>query len=712
MGVGVAVWAAVAGAAAGDGGTKVVTAGSNVMNAAAADALAAQIQARVEQAVKTLTVTSAPPVSVLEFESLAVAGAWKEQWPKTTHTSFETPYTILTVSRMRGDRNQRLITSTTHNWLLGYYAGEMDVMHAEGWVSPPTKKEVDKAPHIYTATGTGKESALYRDGTLVATNSTALSGIGRLSLGGRGEEMSNGDIAEVLVYSRVLTDQEIQAIETYLRRKWFVASPDEEKVFNPATVQGMALWVNADDVQAKDGEKIAIWADASGKGNDLAWADAAVHGSDLAKANIAQQPVLATKALNGRNVVRFTAPNQLVLNIYGETSRSVEAKIWNAPIQAALAKHGAVFLPKRDQPYYIDNPIILKSGQKLVADREAEIRLVPNASTCMVRNENIINGQDAPIPNDAKPDTHILIEGGIWTTLETTILQENGNGRGWLSRKDRTIPSYGVIILSNVRGAVVRNLVVRKSTCYALQLTNIREFLVEGVTFEDQHMDGVHVNGPASDGVIREIRGNTYDCLIGLLPWNWSGYDPSFGQIDHVLVEQIHPNRKSNGIRLLPGTKTFADGRKLDCPVADCVFRDLYGMKGGFAIHDQPPSPTSPATDKCDPIGTLQNVYFLRLVFDERPVPFLIGVNVNGLLIDDVQLNFDTNNFKLVDIGPKQWSPDLDVTVRNFHVTNVTAKAANGLQPVPNPEVSLVQCTDQKATANSGKGRAIIIPHD
>ncbi len=65
----------------------------------------------------------------------------------------------------------------------------------------------------------------------------------------------------------------------------------------------------------------------------------------------------------------------------GETTREVKAKLWNAPIRAALAEHGAAFLPKRNEPYYINDPIVLKSGQRLGADREAEIRLVPGANT-------------------------------------------------------------------------------------------------------------------------------------------------------------------------------------------------------------------------------------------------------------------------------------------------------------------------------------------
>ena len=291
-----------------------------------------------------------------------------------------------------------------------------------------------------------------------------------------------------------------------------------------------------------------------------------------------------------------------------EVSRAVEAKIWNAAIQAALAKHGAVFLPKRDKPYYINEPIVLKSGQRLVAAPTTEIRLVPGASTCMVRNEHIISGQDAPIPTNTKPNTQIIIEGGIWTTLATSPQQSNGNEHGWPAKGQTAIHCHGVILLSNVRGITVRNLVIRQSRVHAVQLSNCHEFLVDGVTFEEHRRDGIHVNGPASYGVIRNIRGVTGDDFIALNAWDWSNTVPSFGSIDHVLVEGVYGNPRRGGtdeIRLLPGTKTFANGRKLDCPVADCVFRDLQDIRT-FKIYDQPNLELGRNNDFSDPIGKIK----------------------------------------------------------------------------------------------------------
>jgi hypothetical protein len=423
----------------------------------------------------------------------------------------------------------------------------------------------------------------------------------------------------------------------------------------------------------------------------------------------------------------------------GEATHVVEAKLWNAPIRATLAKHGAVFLPKRDKPYYINDPIVLKSGQRLCADREAEIRLVPGSNTCMVRNERLVSGQGGPIPAAFKPDTQIVIEGGIWTTLATSPTESNGNLHGRSARRPKVPSCHGVIILSNVRGVVIRNVVVRQSRAHAAQLSNCREFLVEGVTFDDHRRDGIHVNGPASYGVIRNIRGVTGDDFVALNAWDWRNTAPAFGPIHHVLVEAIHGNPQLGGtdeIRLLPGTKTFADGAKLDCPIHDCVFRDLHDIRT-FKIYDQPNLELGRDRDFCDPIGTLRNVYFDKLT-SNRACRFQVAVNVDGLSINDVQLNFDVdppdkNGYRLVEIGPmsqtfkfnandpSRWvelfSPDRDVTIRGFRLTNVSVKAGQGVTPLLHAQARLVKVADQKpnpdypkTTPRGGTGKAILLP--
>ncbi|MDD5704792.1 MAG: hypothetical protein PHR35_02625 [Kiritimatiellae bacterium] len=413
----------------------------------------------------------------------------------------------------------------------------------------------------------------------------------------------------------------------------------------------------------------------------------------------------------------------------GELTRTVEARLWNAPIRASLDKHGSVYLPKRDKPYHISEPIVLKSGQRIKADPEAEIRLIPKSNTCMVRNANVVDGKNKPVPEEAPFDTGILIEGGIWNTLSTRRGLLNGNGKGWINRGDSSISANGVILLSRVRGAVVRNLTMRQTGLHGIQISACRDFRVEGIIFDEHRQDGVHIDGPTSYGVVRDIRGVTWDDFVALIGWGWKGLDPTYGQIDHVLVEAID-GTSQRAMRLLPGTKTFDNGVKLPCPIVDCVFRDIRNIKS-FSVYDQPPV-WGQETDCCDPIGTVSNVYFKGLAFD-RPTHFRIALHVDGFSIDDVRLNFNPGpDYRLVEFGamsatakrkpddPSTWvdvyNPNADFTVRRFRLSNVRVKTAEGVRELPDPHTRLVRVTNQKlnpdyprTTPRGGTGKAIFL---
>ena len=71
-------------------------------------------------------------------------------------------------------------------------------------------------------------------------------------------------------------------------------------------------------------------------------------------------------------------------------TRMVTAAIWNDAIQAALDKDNTAHIPKLEQPYYLDGPIVLKSGQKLIADwmRRFGSSLAPTPAWCATRTSS------------------------------------------------------------------------------------------------------------------------------------------------------------------------------------------------------------------------------------------------------------------------------------------------------------------------------------
>lgn len=411
-------------------------------------------------------------------------------------------------------------------------------------------------------------------------------------------------------------------------------------------------------------------------------------------------------------------------------ARQVTGELWTEAIQAALDRHGSVRIPARDRPYYLDAPIVLRSGQSLYADPAAEIRLKPGTGTCMVRNERLAGSANAPVPAGLEPDTDLLVEGGIWTTLATAPAETNGNARGASAKAQSVTGTHGVILLQNVRRATVRNVTVRQSKTFAVHLANIRDFTVENVTLEAHGRDGVHVNGPASDGLIRGVRGDSHDDNVALNAWEWQNYASSYGPIERIVIEDVtgapEAPRAANSIRLLPGVKRFADGRTLDCPVRDVTLRRITDIRE-FKLYDQPNLELGRDRDFSAGLGRLHNIRFENLVF-RHPGRIEVHADTDGLVIHDVRLDHAlAPGWHLLAIGPKSatyrgggdpahwreiFSPDLDCTVRGVAITGVRRRGA----PADLPVDRIVRVIEQRpnpdypnTTPKGGRGRGIWI---
>ena len=417
---------------------------------------------------------------------------------------------------------------------------------------------------------------------------------------------------------------------------------------------------------------------------------------------------------------------------------AVEAEIWTRAIQACLDKHETVHIPKRDKPYYIDAPLVLKSGRHLIVDSGTEIRLKPNTHTCMVRNQNVIDGAHGPVVLGDRADSDITIEGGIWTTLATTISESNGNLRGNAFSRGRPLGSHGTIMISNARRVVVRNLTIKQSRPHGVQIGNCSTFLVENIFFDNHHRDGVHMGGPAENGVIRNIRGITGDDMIALNAWDWKQSNATFGPIKRILVDNVTAERPS-AVRLLAGTKNFSGGKSVDCDIDDCAIRNIRGMHE-IKIYDQPNLESGRNNDFADPIGQLKNIFFSNIhVGNPTPPLFQIAANVDGIDISNVTLDFEPaavkkESFRIVEVGPMSmtykhnrnypgtwvevFSPNKDCTVRKLTVSNVHFASPKGASEKPQTLANegLVRVRNQKLNPDypktiprGGTGRGILI---
>jgi hypothetical protein len=302
-------------------------------------------------------------------------------------------------------------------------------------------------------------------------------------------------------------------------------------------------------------------------------------------------------------------------------SLEVTGEVWRAAMQSSLDSDSYVYVPARPEPYYLDGPIILDTNTAFVADPGAEIRLVPGANTCMIRNRSVYASTHSPESRHPDPDTDIIIRGGIWTTLATSPSESNGNERGRADERDSAPGAHGVILIHNATRVEIRELEIRESRPFGIHLGNTEHFTVEKIQYSDHRRDGIHLDGPVRYGVIRDIRGDTGDDMVALNAWDWHQYSATFGPISHILVDGVECTRADShaSLRLLPGYKMYADGSRVACPVEHCVLKNIRGIRN-FKIYDQPNLEDGGTTDYSDPVGDVLDIHLTDLFLQAEAI--------------------------------------------------------------------------------------------
>jgi hypothetical protein len=148
-----------------------------------------------------------------------------------------TTSTVFVVSRYVAGTNQRVLTcnldSSGGNWLLGHWGGYVNQYYAEGWVSYQVYGN-DTVWRVYMGDYSGVNTDLaniYSNGTAIVTNSTAASGgLRKLGVNYFSGEMSTCEVAEIVVFNRVLSTAERRLVDTYLGQKWGISNTDRSIV--------------------------------------------------------------------------------------------------------------------------------------------------------------------------------------------------------------------------------------------------------------------------------------------------------------------------------------------------------------------------------------------------------------------------------------------------------------------------------------------------
>ncbi|MFC1659029.1 LamG-like jellyroll fold domain-containing protein [Pseudomonadota bacterium] len=241
----------------------------------------------------------------------------------------------------------------SNNWLIGPYSSQIR-HYAGGWVSYSLPL-IQNTFYVTSAINTGSGSTFYINGANATDSSTPVTAPGTIHLGAGGAypgEPLDGDIAEVIIYDRALSDSERREVESYLSNKWGVAA---------IPTSGLTLWLDADDESTItfNGSTVSGWEDKSGNGNNVIQTTAS------------SQPTYVVAGLNNRAVLSFDGSDTLskasvsTLSLFSqnETTMFIVNKqdfaqsstpfVWNTGVGGRVSIHN----PWGDGIIYWDAPI-------------------------------------------------------------------------------------------------------------------------------------------------------------------------------------------------------------------------------------------------------------------------------------------------------------------------------------------------------------------
>ena len=228
-----------------------------------------------------------------------------------------------------------------------------------------------------------------------------------------------------------------------------------------------------------------------------------------------------------------------------------------ARLQALLdAGTGRVEFP--DGTFVVSRPLVISSDTHLVCSPRTVVRLAAGANCPVLRNRGSEPGGS---------DRNITVEGGTWDG--NNVQQKRGP-----YRRPGT-PGGGDInqltVFAGIANLTLRGMTLKDPDCYCIELTDIDGFLVEDIVFDCNdrtlNQDGLHIDGWARNGYVRNLRGHTNDDLVALNSDEGAWRSPS-NDITNVTIDGVYGGDDGyTAVRLL----------SRNAQVRDIVIRNVFG---------------------------------------------------------------------------------------------------------------------------------------
>jgi len=196
-------------------------------------------------------------------------------------TLTSTGYTMVSLARYTGLKNQRVISSRTRNFLFGFHGSQVGKWYAEGWIS--TTGSLDSDWHIHLGTIESNKgdpaASLWQDGVLLINESRGSSnanfGPGVLQVGGwmTDSELSACEIAEIFIYQGQFNAIQRNQIEGYLAHKWNLKEqilPTDHPYSTVAPFGGKSSATEVTSIGGDPAEVFIFWGDEKIEANSTA----------------------------------------------------------------------------------------------------------------------------------------------------------------------------------------------------------------------------------------------------------------------------------------------------------------------------------------------------------------------------------------------------------------------------------------------------------
>ena len=291
----------------------------------------------------------------------------------------------------------------------------------------------------------------------------------------------------------------------------------------------------------------------------------------------------------------------------------VKDNIWTNALRKALSENEIVNFPLREEPYLIDETIIIPSNRKLIGNH-SRIKMANGMDTILFKNEHTID-ETSFLYKGQLLDENVTIFG---LEFEEPYMQRMGYGRSGKYDKARTF--YGVstcLFFNNLKHLRIENVTFTHCAAFAIQIGLIENAIFKDIHFNDCFADGIHLCGNVKNIYISNVDGNVGDDLVALNMYDWQNSSVNFGPGENIICENLYLDgmAKYKALRIESGIYKFNDGTEVDCYLKNAIIKDIVGIRT-FKMYLQTPPYIIGTKPEYGKTGSMDNLIFENIDVD------------------------------------------------------------------------------------------------